>query len=611
MDAKTVAHHRAAFHPKSAFERVFPVFTEHPESDSARNDASSDSRKPRKAAPAAGRSTLFWVNSDPQSVKAGSREEMLKRIRSHVMSEHNRKKRLENTRRYNKSKTWKNLAYRPPAGSSHPSPTSSESSSSKDSVSSDRDDSPSHSPPNSGERVIPSSEIVPAHSPRGIIKDLQAGYPVQDWVDVTTAVVPWSYVGHGMNDPFDSTRVQLSDRQFGHLQFFLHDLISRAVPFQTHGAAKLRRHWASLVQDNPAPLYACITSSATNKALISGDFFADPVTQMTSPLILDRLHHRGETIKLVNQGLSNPATASSDALIAAVSVLISIEIAFGNPEHIKIHLNGLRKMVALRQNFSDIAAQVREQIEWTDIRSACSRLSKPIFPFIRYARPAHVSLLVLHEYGGSMASRLLLLAQIPGFFGDEMSKTIHDLLELTLYSELAKTDPKRTALLFDEEVEDYFNNEVLYVEYSLINDRYTAAGQLKGDDTIEGTVRLACILFHNTAIWGFYPEMAAVLPQPVLALERALRSGIAAGQYDLCQDLLIWLLFIGACSAKFIPQRWYFINELAKAVRAQELQTFDKFRSLLSEFFYVDRCYLSECRDVWAQIHTPTLSPHQ
>lgn len=81
-----------------------------------------------------------------------------------------------------------------------------------------------------------------------------------------------------------------------------------------------------LVQENTAPLHACITSAATNKALLSGDFFADPVTQRTSPFIIDRLHHRGETIKLVNLGLSNASTASSDALIAAVSILISIEV---------------------------------------------------------------------------------------------------------------------------------------------------------------------------------------------------------------------------------------------------------------------------------------------
>lgn len=59
---------------------------------------------------------------------------------------------------------------------------------------------------------------------------------------------------------------------------------------------------------------------------MAGDFFADPATQMSSPLILDRLHNRGETIKRVNYGLSNLAIASSDALIAAVAILISIEV---------------------------------------------------------------------------------------------------------------------------------------------------------------------------------------------------------------------------------------------------------------------------------------------
>lgn len=149
------------------------------------------------------------------------------------MSEHNRKKRLENTRRYNKSKTWKNLAYRPPAGASHPSPSSSESSTSKDSVSSDRDESPSHSPPNSAEHATPSSDVVPARSRRGIIRDLQAGYPVQNWEDVTTAVVPLSYVGQGMSDPFQATRVQLSSRQVAHLHFCRHPLSSSRLELES------------------------------------------------------------------------------------------------------------------------------------------------------------------------------------------------------------------------------------------------------------------------------------------------------------------------------------------------------------------------------------------
>lgn len=52
----------------------------------------------------------------------------------------------------------------------------------------------------------------------------------------------------------------------------------------------------------------------------------DPTKRWSSPLVFDSFQHRGETIRLVNQGLSDPARASSDALIAAVSILITIEV---------------------------------------------------------------------------------------------------------------------------------------------------------------------------------------------------------------------------------------------------------------------------------------------
>lgn len=52
----------------------------------------------------------------------------------------------------------------------------------------------------------------------------------------------------------------------------------------------------------------------------------DP-NQTRSALVVDTFHHRGETIRLVNEGLSDPAKASSDELIAAVSALLTIEVS--------------------------------------------------------------------------------------------------------------------------------------------------------------------------------------------------------------------------------------------------------------------------------------------
>jgi hypothetical protein len=52
----------------------------------------------------------------------------------------------------------------------------------------------------------------------------------------------------------------------------------------------------------------------------------DP-NQTRSALVVDTFHHRGETIRLVNEGLSDPVKASSDELIAAVSALLTIEVS--------------------------------------------------------------------------------------------------------------------------------------------------------------------------------------------------------------------------------------------------------------------------------------------
>jgi hypothetical protein len=206
------------------------------------------------------------------------------------------------------------------------------------------------------------------------------------------------------------------------------------------------------------------------------------------------------------------------------------------------------------------------------------------------------------DKNGPMASRLLFLTEIPGLFGAGMIEAIYDLLELTQYTEQRNEKTQKPPTPSEGEVEDYFNTEVLYVEYSLFSDRFTEAGNLKPDDTIEGCVRWACLLYHNTTIWGFYPQMAAFFHRPIIALEEALQHSISTGQFFLCQDLLIWILFIAACSSKHLPQRSYFMDELSTAVRAEGLGSFEEFRSLLSGFFYTDRCYLSPSREIWDDI---------
>lgn len=238
-----------------------------------------------------------------------------------------------------------------------------------------------------------------------------------------------------------------------------------------------------------------------------------------------------------------------------------------------------------------------------DVRIAGMSLTKPIFPFVRYARPSAKSIIPPNKDLSILASRLMSFAKIPGFFGDAMQRTMYDLLELTWYAESVKGE-NLMYQEFNEELETYFSNEVLYIEYSLNADRYAATGEAKGDATMEGCVRLTCLLFHNSAIWQFYPAMAIVFPKPIRILRMALEATIVAGCYSLCRDLLIWILFIGACACgSHLPgEREFFVSQLASAVRLQDIQSWQELRALLMGFFYVDRYYSVALRVLWDEI---------
>ncbi|OOQ86710.1 hypothetical protein PEBR_22051 [Penicillium brasilianum] len=578
-------------------------------------NAPSKVRKPRKAANAsAGKSTLFWVHTDPDSAASGTKEETLKRIRSHVMSEHNRKKRLENTKKY-KGKSWKHLAFQPPETISGPMgpPQPPASTPSSSSSSSRWGSHVSESPPSKHE-LVPTTTAVDYYPPVTADTATWVGQTWSDdsWDDSSYDGVvgfptesprysPWSYVGSGAHDPFNTGHTQLTDRMMRHLQNFLWDLTQEAHPLQTRYKPKLQAHWAALIQRDPAILHAAICMSTSNAAMQRGELPIRDPNQHRSALVVDTFHHRGETIRLVNEGLSDPVKCSSDELIAAVSTLLTIEIASGNPDYLKIHLAGLRQMIGMRKNFADVLPDVRFQINWTDIRVACMALTKPIFPFVRSTRPPRLTLLPPNDDVALCATRLLPLMKIPGIFSESFSKIIYDLLELSWYAEWIKGSSGYKE--FDEETEDYFNFEVLYVEYSLHADRYTPTGQIKGDNSIEGCTRLACLCYHNSAIWSFYPMLAPLLPKPLLALRAALEATIPSGLFALCRDLLIWVLFIGAACSQVMPsERTYFVTELAAAARMHGVTSWQECRSILLGFFHADRVHLVTLRQVWQEV---------
>jgi hypothetical protein len=226
--------------------------------------------------------------------------------------------------------------------------------------------------------------------------------------------------------------------------------------------------------------------------------------------------------------------------------------------------------------------------------------TKPIFPFLRYARPSHFTVVPPNEDLANTASALISLIEIPSIFGDGMSKVFYDLAELVWYAEWIKSGRYHQKL--DDKIEGYFNTEVIYVEYALHMDRYLETGEPKGDANIEGCVRLACLLFHNGTIWEFYPQIGPVFPKPISGLRTALAATIPTGFFQMFPEVLIWVLFIGAWASRLVPERTFFVTELAAAVGRQGIESWQELRTLLLNFFYVDRVHQTTLRGLWDEI---------
>lgn len=194
-----------------------PAHTNVPNTTAAApNRHASKVRKPRKTANAsAGKSTLFWVNSDPQTAAEGTKEETLKRIRSHVMSEHNRKKRIESTKQYNKNKFKHSPYEQPPVTESGPlvpvGPAAAPS---------------IITPPASlahsrisEEQELDVEEVIPTYTTG--YSEVSAPWDGSGYdgaVVYPHAPTVWSYVGQGANDPFNTGHTQLTDRMMRHLR---------------------------------------------------------------------------------------------------------------------------------------------------------------------------------------------------------------------------------------------------------------------------------------------------------------------------------------------------------------------------------------------------------
>ncbi|GAD92093.1 hypothetical protein NFIA_080900 [Paecilomyces variotii No. 5] len=591
--------------------------------------AEDDHRPSKRSAATRQPSKLEWVHSDVQTVASGQTQENRRIVRSHVMAEHRRKKRLQDIERYQKTRFNPlplRLVQRPAPGQHQSNVAEQLSESSSDSGSSDIDGGRpvplpwvyrfQNNEPEDGEnQILSAKKAVAASSSRSI----------------------WTPVGQGSGDPFAAMAASLTGRMHSHLHYFVNVLVPMSYPLRSANRFRLQAGWGPLAQANAVLMHSMISTACTAYAMWTGEYLGPdmelrtPSTQL-SPAVLDSFYHKSETIRLVNEKLNDPVQAAADATIAAVAILITVETLTGNIDQVRIHLNGLRQMIILRGDLSSLPLTVISQIATlvtpflsvypiicppspvtrksklkeiirTDIKISIVSLTKPIFPFVKPVRRTSKPILAVDAEIARLASNLLNLPDPGVLFSPDMMQVFHDLAEMTRYAELVR---RRLPTGVEDDDEDFFDTQNLFIEYRLLSYRFDPiTEEFLGDNTIEGCCRLASLLYVNTVLWIAYTSAAAVLRSPVGALKVALETlpeSIKQTFWAPYSDLLAWVLFLGAHCSKDQVERPFFIMELAKVVIFNGWRDLEEARQRLMGYFYVDRMYAASLAEVWDEV---------
>lgn len=105
-----------------------------------------------------------------------------------------------------------------------------------------------------------------------------------------------------------------------------------SYPLRSANRFRLQAGWGPLAQENAVLMHSMISTACTAHAMWTGDQLGPDMElrkggRQLSLAAQDSFYHKAETIRLVNEKLNDPAQAAADATIAAVAILITVEVS--------------------------------------------------------------------------------------------------------------------------------------------------------------------------------------------------------------------------------------------------------------------------------------------
>ena len=373
-------------------------------------------------------------------------------------------------------------------------------------------------------------------------------------------------------------------------------------PIQPLPLVKTSLCCSTAIQENSAALLHAICYTASAHEAVARDVLDNTLNlQKTSDPIFstqdDTFRHKALSLNLLTKQLTQDPNEIiiTEAAILCVTILLAAEAILGDSAASVAHTNGLIRMIKLFGGEELLSPTAATHVNLVDVKSAMLLQMRPSFPLRPYLR-RHFDNLSAEIFQPQDTTLFFLGSR---FLSQPLSGKISPLLRKCL---------QYTCHLISI-VEQYHHNRQLSGTYN-INEFLALENILLtlpyeySLDALENCIRLALLLYSNTALWTT-PLYFAWLVSLVCQLQAAL---LALDWQDVTQEhpeLLLWILLLGRYAASSMCTEgevawWTARVRLIASILG--VRQWNEARQIVKGFLYVDRVCSGPWQTVWGSV---------
>ncbi|KAF1974327.1 hypothetical protein BU23DRAFT_531859 [Bimuria novae-zelandiae CBS 107.79] len=318
----------------------------------------------------------------------------------------------------------------------------------------------------------------------------------------------------------------------------------------------------------------------------------------------DVLHHYVRTLALLQQRVGDAGNelATSDRTIEVVMGLATVAAFKHDGEVARKHLEGLKKMVALRGGPWGLERKVLFNICYADVGRSLSTGEKTVF----FAGEGAWSSYIAAPTKATRTSRNHMTPMPPDVCFHALDARLQavytDLSELARAANLAVWSNRDTDTAAYSRQGTFYRGIMFSALYRLLNLDF-------GSGNVDAVMRLGLLAVASTLFsqWRGSKERYEYIAQELLGALVSLEKE----EYGLPREVVLWLYVVGCVSVFNERERAVIMPTLVQLLGQMQMKTWDETRAVLKAFLWVDAMHDTVAEEVLVPVIFPRWEQQQ